>query len=275
MISILFTILVLVLCIFHLDAFLPSERSRTQSQIFRAKQGGLWPSQGSIYRASIFPVRQGGVLGSAKSGGGDGGATNTDFSHKDIIWKLRPKEGTSRRRRLWLRFAANLLRLDCLVFRKTIPTALCPAGGQAVLEAHTHDANGKLVKVGRFGFTTQRGAPAEPIQETVGDLYGINTLVGVGAIVYMFVEPEYRKRSIGTMALEVIRCIHAIQGIDFTVLVVDDNGSGKLDDWYEKNGYLRAPKLQNILGSPDAIHGITMIAPTDLTLDEDCRIKWW
>lgn len=275
-----FTILVLVLCIFHLDAFLPSERSRTRSQISRAKQRGLWASQ--VPRTSIAPVsatgRQGSVLGSAKSDDGDSGValtTKTDLTHKDMVWKLRPPEGTGRRRRLWLRFAANALRLDCLIFRKTLPTALCPAGGQAMLEAHTHDANGKLVKVGRFGFSTQRGPPAQPIQETVGELYGINTLVGVGAIVYMFVEPEYRKRNIGTLALEVIRCIHAIQGIDFTVLVVDDDGSGKLDDWYEKNGYSKAPKLQNILGSPDAVHGITMIAPTVLSLDEDCRIKWW
>ncbi len=269
--SALFTILVLVLCIFHLDAFLPSERSRTRSQVIRAKQRGSWNSP-SIVPA---PGRRGsGLFGSTESDD-DFLTTQTALTHKDIVWKVRPPAGTGRRKRLWLKFAANLIRLDSLIFRKTIPTCLCPAGGQAMLEAHTHDANGKLVKVGRFGFTTERGAPAQPIQETVDELYGIKALVGVGAIVYMFVEPEYRKRNIGTMAIEVIRCIHAIQGIDFTVLVVDDNGSGKLNDWYENNGYLKAPKLQNILGSPDAIHGISMIAPTSLTLDEDCRIKWW
>jgi len=289
--SILFTILVLVLCIFHLDAFLPSERSRTRSQILRAKQQQqqrrLCASQGP--KASVFlAYKTSGRTGSSAlassstsddSVGDDKAAPSTSqttaLTHKDIVWKLRPPEGTGRRRRLWLRFAANLIRLDGFLFRKTLPTALCPKGGQALLEAHTHDANGKLIKVGRFGFSTERGAPAPPIQETVGDLYGISTMVGVGAIVYMFVEPEYRKRKIGTMALEVIRCIHSIQNCDFTILVVDDDGTGKLNDWYETNGYSRAPKLQDILGSPNAIHGISMIAPTSLTLDEDCRIKWW
>jgi len=275
--SAVLTILVLVLCIFHLDAFLPSERSRRRSQIIRAKRREFWNLQ--VDRASIVPLagRNDSLLfGTTENDdNGDVVTTKPDFTHKDIVWKLRPPAGTGRRRRLWLRFAANVIRLDSLLFRKTIPTCLCPAGGQAMLEAHTHDANGKLVKVGRFGFTTERGAPAPPIQETVAELYGVNALVGVGAVVYMFVEPEYRKRNIGTMAIEVIRCIHAIQGIDFTVLVVDDNGSGKLNEWYEKNGYSKAPKLQNILGSPDAIHGISMITPTSLTIDEDCSIKWW
>jgi len=166
-----------------------------------------------------------------------------------------------------------------MIFRKELPTALCPKGGQALLEAHTHDENGRLVKIGRFGFTTERGAPAQEIQETVNDLYGIGVgigqLVGVGAVIYMFVEPEYRGRNVGTLAIEVIRCIHSIQNIDFTVLVVDDNGSGKLNKWYLERGYSEAPKMQNILGSPNAVHGISMIAPTSLTLDKDCQIKWW
>lgn len=271
---ILLTILVWVLCIFHLDAFLPSERARTRSQILRAKhrasEGGWRPSAVSAHNG-----RKGNRLAAETSGNDGASASGIDLKHRDMVWKLRPPAGTGRRRRLWLRFAANLIRLDCMVFRKTLPTALCPKGGQALLEAHTHDASGRLVKVGRFGFTTERGAPAEPIQETVGDLYGISNLVGVGAIIYMFVEPEYRKRNIGTMALEVIRCIHAIQGCDFTILVVDDDGSGKLVDWYETNGYSKAPKLQEILGSPNAVNGISMIAPTNLSLDEDCRIKWW
>lgn len=268
--SILFTILAFFLCVIHLDAFLPSERSRTRLQILRSKQRRVWTSQD--YRSGQY-----GQILTAKSTEDDAdiGEDKTDLTHQDIVWKLRPPAGTGRRRRLWLKFAANLIRLDCLLFRKTLPTALCPKGGQALLEAHTHNVDGKLVKVGRFGFTTERGAPAEPIQETVSDLYGISTLVGVGAIVYMFVEPEYRKRKIGTMALEVIRCIHSIQGCDFTILVVDDDGSGKLIDWYERNGYSRAPKLQDILGSPNAIHGVSMITPTSLSIDEDCRIKWW
>ena len=277
--SVLLTILVLVLSVFYLDAFLPSERFRTRSQIPRARQRGSLVS--SPESRSAWPSARSNHAGNALAGssvpnndaGGEGAAAA--LSHKDIVWKLRPPAGTGRRRRLWLRFAANAIRLDCMVFRKQLPTALCPKGGQALLEAHTHDENGRLVKIGRFGFTTERGAPAEPIQETIDDLYGVKQLAGIGAIIYMFVEPEYRGRNVGTLALEVVRCIHAIQNIDFTVLVVDDDGSGKLNDWYRERGYSEAPKLQNILGSPDAVHGISMIAPTSLTLDEDCRIKWW
>jgi hypothetical protein len=59
------------------------------------------------------------------------------------------------------------------------------------------------------------------------------------------------------------------------MLVSDDNGSGKLVDWYEQNGYSKAPKLQEMLGSPDGIHGVSMIAPTNQILPYDCKIKWW
>jgi ribosomal protein S18 acetylase RimI-like enzyme len=97
----------------------------------------------------------------------------------------------------------------------------------------------------------------------------------VGAIIYMFVEPDYRKRNVGTMALEVISLIQAIQYCDFTILVVDDNGSGKLVEWYEKNGFSKAPKLQDMLGSPNAVNGVTMIAPTRQVLPPECRIQWW
>jgi GNAT superfamily N-acetyltransferase len=140
-----------------------------------------------------------------------------------------------------------------------------------VLEAYCYDSNDKLCKVGRFGFTTERGPPAPPIQETIKDVYGIDGIIaGIGAIIYMFVEPQFRKRNIGALALEVISLIHAIQGIDFTVLVVDDDGSSKLIDWYTQHGYSRAPKLQEILGSPNGINGITMIAPTNRILPIDC-----
>ena len=92
----------------------------------------------------------------------------------------------------------------------------------------------------------------------------------------MYVEPEYRGRNTGALALEVISLIHAIQACDFTVLVADDNGSKKLIEWYEKKGGFEvAPKLQEILGSPNGIHGVTMISPTKRILPPDCSIQWW
>lgn len=79
----------------------------------------------------------------------------------------------------------------------------------------------------------------------------------------------------GTLALQVISLIQSIQACDFTVLVVDDDGSGKLIDWYLRNGYSKAPKLQEVLGSPQGIHGVSMIAPCNRVLPHDCKIKWW
>lgn len=201
------------------------------------------------------------------------------LTHADILWKVRPaQDTTSLWQRLWLRLAANLIRLDCIVFRKEPPTVLCPKGGQAVLEAHCYDDGNhhhRLVKVGRFGFTTERGPSAPAIQESVRDLYGIDATVGVGAIIYMFVEPSHRQRHVGALALEVISLIQALQGCDVTVLVVDDDGSGKLVEWYAQNGYALAPKLQDLLGSPNGKHGVTMIAPTRNILPKNCHIQWW
>lgn len=60
------------------------------------------------------------------------------------------------------------------------------------------------------------------------------------------------------------------------MLVVDDNGSGKLVDWYSsRGGYQKAPKLQAMMGSPNGIHGISMMTPTNRILPDGCQIQWW
>ena len=100
-------------------------------------------------------------------------------------------------------------------------------------------------------------------------------MVGVGAIIYMFVEEPYRKRDVGGLVLDVISLIHSIQGCDFSVLVADDDGSGKLVKWYEAHGFTKAPKLQECFGSPDGAHGLAMISPTRRILPDGCCIKWW
>jgi hypothetical protein len=93
----------------------------------------------------------------------------------------------------------------------------------------------------------------------------------------MFVEPDYRSRGVGALALETISAIQYVQGIDFTVLVADDNGSGGLVLWYEEHGYSRAPLLQSTLGSPDKQNGIAMISPVNIKegFFDECVIKWW
>jgi ribosomal protein S18 acetylase RimI-like enzyme len=133
-------------------------------------------------------------------------------------------------------------------------------------------------KIGRFGITTLRGPPAPIIDETVQELFDINLLgksVGSAAIIYMFVEPSYRQRGVGELALEVISVIHALQDCDFTLLVADDDGSGKLVRWYERYGFQRASKLQDFLGSPNQKYGVTMVAPTNNSISPSCRLQWW
>jgi GNAT superfamily N-acetyltransferase len=118
------------------------------------------------------------------------------------------------------------------------------------------------------------------VDTTIRQLYNINPQplsVAIGAIVYMFVEPDYRKLGIGSLALEVISAIHYIQAVDFTVLVADDDGSGGLVRWYENNGYSKAPLMQNVLGSPDGKYGVAMICPVSVRngFFQQCKVKWW
>ena len=110
-------------------------------------------------------------------------------------------------------------------------------------------------------------------------------VVRAAAIIYMFVEPEYRGRGLGQLALEAIAYLHAARGCDYTVLVAndktvaapnsDDENQMKLVRWYERNGYTRAPELQDVFGSPDGVYGITMIAPTRPSIPQDCVIQWY
>ena len=206
---------------------------------------------------------------------------STPFTHSDIAWKLRPPKETPLLKRLAVRGASALIKADCLLRRKDPPPVLCPKGGQAILQAY-YRPPGSLRKrqIARFGITTVRGPSAPPIEETATDLYGIEQFplggIGAAAIIYMFVEEEYRKRDIGVLALEVISAIHTVAGCDFTLLVADDDGSGKLVDWYERHGFSKAPKLQDMMGSPGGKFGVSMIAPTQVPegFFQQVKIKW-
>lgn len=122
----------------------------------------------------------------------------------------------------------------------------------------------KKKKVGRFGITARAGPPHPAMLETIQTLLDNPDLTPplyVGAIIYMFVQEDYRQRGIGHLALQAISWIHAQIHCGYTVLVADDNGSGKLVAWYEDHGFVQAPLLQDVLGSPDGIYGVTMIGP--------------
>jgi len=201
---------------------------------------------------------------------------------EDIIWRMKPGEGTSRIKRLFLKIAANFIRLDCFLKRQEPPKVLCPKGATSTLEAYANTGGIFRKKIAKFGITTQRGPACKEIIESIQNVYQINPNIndiGVAAIKYMFVEPKYRSLGIGELALQIISAIHAYQACDFTVLVADDNGSGKLIKWYERYGsFYLAPKLQDMFGSPDGVYGLTMIAPTNLTTSdffERNPVIWW
>lgn len=257
------SLLVVLLCIYHLDAFLTNPyHSRTSSLTSSSSQQSH--TAPSVLRATNDNDNDKDI------------AASQLFTHKDIVWKLRPPpDSTSFLRRLALRLAANLIRLECKLSKtREVPFCLCPKGGQAVLEAHVGNT-----KVARFGITTVRGPPAPLMDESVEDLFDIQLegrSVGSAAIIYMVIPDDtFRKRGIGALALEVIATIHALQSCDFTVLVADDDGSGKLVQWYEAHGFKKAPKLQDFMGSPGGQYGITMMAPTNAQLDPECKLQWW
>jgi len=165
--------------------------------------------------------------------------------------------------------------------RRQPPPLLCPAGGQAVLEVYVDDDDDgekrrRQKQIARFGITTKSGPPCPEIIQTLSDTSDVD--VGVAAIIYMYINPSHRGRGVGERALQVIRAIHAHQKCDYTVLVADDDGSGKLVKWYERNGFRRAPLLQEVMGSPGGSYGVTMIGERNFVNDdffEECPIKWW
>jgi GNAT superfamily N-acetyltransferase len=195
------------------------------------------------------------------------------FTHADITWKIRPEESASLWRKLYWRIAGTLLRWQYRLQKRPLPRLLFPTSGQAVLLAY----QGRR-KLGRFGIVTQSGPSTSSLVETVQNVYKIPECVFVraAAIIYMFVEPSVRGRSLGALALEAIGYLHAARGCDYTVLVANDKSpSQSLIQWYERHGYSRAPALQSALGSPDGIYGVTMIAPTKTYIPNDCVVEWW
>jgi len=206
---------------------------------------------------------------------------NQLLTHADIEWRLRPPEGTSRLDRLKIELGANIIRADRKLRGLPSPPLLCPKGGRALLEAYYKEpGEEKKKKVGRFGITTARGPSCDEIDTTIRQLYQIDpppNTAAIAAIIYMFVEPDHRNQNIGALALDVISAIHTVQGVDFTVLVADDNGSGGLVRWYERNGYSKAPLMQDVLGSPGGEFGVAMIRPVRVEegFFERCLIRWW
>jgi GNAT superfamily N-acetyltransferase len=118
-----------------------------------------------------------------------------------------------------------------------------PLGNKALLEVYLKDHSPqakwgakKQTRIGRFGISLEPGPVIPALEDTIVQLYGASQAYSApmtaAALIYMYVEPEHRQRNLGTLALEVIRSIHASLGCQYTILVADDQGSGSLIDWY-------------------------------------------
>jgi GNAT superfamily N-acetyltransferase len=230
-------------------------------------------------------------------------APTRPFTHADVVWKIRPPPHVSRRQRwkwrlqTWLQ---GLLRpgRDALWYFETMGHL---GMSQAVLHAYDRQTGQAL---GRFGLTTQTGPTTPALQQTIGELFGGDgeaartnddqyLLETTAAIIYMYVEPAFRGRGLGALALSVMGYLQG-SGVDlatyktlllsgerrkvacdYVVLVADDKSDdGRLVQWYERHNFFRAPLLQETLGSPNGIYGVAMIGRTRSTLPSDCQIEW-
>jgi GNAT superfamily N-acetyltransferase len=198
------------------------------------------------------------------------------YTHDDIMWQLGPSIDAPVWSKLLWKTKADPVRSfqNFNNERILIPKAF------ATLQAFLRNSKTRN-PIAKFGITTESGPFCEELEETIQDIYQDNCgggAIGVAAIKYMFVEPEYRRQGLGSLALEVISQIHAWQKCSYTVLIADDDGSGKLIEWYKSHGFSLAPKLDRVFGcvqnssscvdngTASSVLGIAMISPTSSKL---------
>lgn len=192
------------------------------------------------------------------------------LTHQDIRWKLRPPPDTP----VWQKIRIATTGWAIRTLTPNPPTLLFPKTPTVVLEAW--DRRQGNVQLGRFGITVDAGPSTPELVDTVSRTTGQDyPAVAAAAIIYMFVEPEHRGKDIGALALEVIAYLHGAKGCGCTILVADDKSEEqKLVKWYECHGYQRAPGLQEMMGSPNEIYGVAMIAPSSVDLPS-FEVEWW
>lgn len=129
------------------------------------------------------------------------------------------------------------------------------------------------------------------LEDTVRKIYHNNKSnqnhdpLRAAAILYMFVEPEFRGRNIGQQALRIIAYLHHVAGCNYTILIADDQQrdtttttrTGRLVRWYERSGYTIAPDLEDMMGTARGTLGVPMIAPVHESseLPEGVFLEWW
>ena len=248
---------VLILSLFGGSSYAFQSSSRPTYRIFVSEDQCLRYQQGRVRQR--FP------LASSSREGVE--TERRQLNHNDIEWILRP----------WSNIDPSMLeQLKSITDPTPFLEFPLPPDGRVVLESWITDNSNTRTKIGRFGITARPGPSHSAITDSIQELMDkdLTPPLNAGAIIYMFVEEDYRKRGIGEMALQVISWIQAQAGCGYTMLVANDNGSGKLVSWYEDHGFAKAPLLQKLLGSPDEVYGTSMIAPTSAdSISENFSLK--
>ena len=188
-----------------------------------------------------------------------------------LTWKLRPAPDTPWKEKLSYRLQTSLRYTQCQlqgIDPSTLPLLL-PPGPRIRLECLDENRE----KLGHVGGTILPGPAIPPLVATIQQLYDNDTTAG--ALQYMFVEPAHRGQGLGAETLAVWQHLQALYGCSYTLLVADDDGSGKLVAWYERQGFGRAPLLQEALGSPNEKHGVAMVGKIGEASEREFCIEWW
>lgn len=73
--------------------------------------------------------------------------------------------------------------------------------------------------------------------------FKVNGRFKIGLMVYMWVHPDYRGSNLGDLLLKKIYNDCIKKGDQFLLIVHDDNGSGKLIEYYLKRGFVRIDSM--------------------------------
>ena len=105
--------------------------------------------------------------------------------------------------------------------------------GGEVLLGHNHGCGGKRI----LGKHANRTAVGRQFDDSESDLS-----LKLGLLVYMWVAPKWRGRKLGDMLLSIAveQCLS--KGDKYMLCVHDDEGSGKLVEWYKQRCFEVVPE---------------------------------
>jgi hypothetical protein len=210
----------------------------------------------------------------------------TSVLFQDLKWKVTFPENT----KLWERLQYTGKRFWETVtqgsneFTTQSATIISPrssGNSQLVLQAYLPAQSATEKPVIRIGFTTQAGPPLPLLETTIQKLNfdndGVDNNSRAMALIFIWIDPKYRRLQWGIQAMRILRYIHFTMGADCTVIVANDKGSGRLVPWYEQQGFVQALELQECLGSPNQVYGTAMVGRTltvqpfkNLVIDYSC-----